>query len=130
MPRFAVLRRDDDAELFRLVAVPRFAVARFAVVPRFAVPRFAVPARFAVAERFAVAPRFAVVLRRDVPVLADEPVDFFRPVALLPLELRRVVFLPPFDDAFIDDGIGGVGLAGIGVGHTDPGSFCSDQSVP
>jgi hypothetical protein len=113
----------------RLAVLPRFAVARFAPPVRFVVARFAV-VRFAVPVRFAAPPRFAVVLRREVALFADAPVDFFRPVALLPLELRRVVLRPPFDDAFMDDGIGGVGLAGIGVGHTDPGSFCSDQSVP
>ena len=117
-----------DVELLRRVVVlrpPRFAVERFAV-ERFAVERFAVE-RFAVVLRRAV-PRFAVVLR---PALAEPPPDFLRPVARLPPLLRRVVRRPPSDDEpLIDEGMGGVGLDGIGVGHTEPGSFCSDQSVP
>jgi hypothetical protein len=91
---------------------PRFAVLRFAVVLRFDVLRFAVVFRRAVL-------RFAVVLR---------------PPLLLVLARRRVVFRPPplllADDALIGEGGGGVGLEGSGVGQTDPGSFCADQSVP
>jgi hypothetical protein len=39
---------------------------------------------------------------------------------------------PPVLDVepLIGEGGGGVGLAGIGVGQTEPGSFCADQSVP
>jgi hypothetical protein len=115
--RFAV-------ELRRRVVVlrpPRFAVVRFAVV------RFFV--RFAVV-RFAVV-RFAVVLRRVVERFA---VVFLRPALLRPvLARRRVVFWPPLPvdiEPLIGDGGGGVGLAGMGVGQTEPGSFCADQSVP
>jgi hypothetical protein len=116
--RFAVER---PAVLRRAVVLrpPRFAVLRLAVA-RLAVPRFAVP-------RFAVL-RFAVVLRRAVERFAV----VFRPRALV-LARRRTVFrppLPPDDDALIGDGGGGVGLDGIGVGQTEPGSFCADQSVP
>jgi hypothetical protein len=117
------------AELRRVVrfAVDRRAVLRRAVVlrpPRFAVVFFAVP-RLAVL-RFAV-PRFAVALRRGVARFAV----VFRPAALV-VALRRVVLRPaPLDDeALIGEGGGGVGLAGSGVGQTEPGSFCADQSVP
>jgi hypothetical protein len=34
------------------------------------------------------------------------------------------------DEPLIGDGGGGVGLDGNGVGQTEPGSFCADQSVP
>lgn len=119
-------------ELRRVVrfAVERLAVLRRAVVrpPRFAV-RFAVPRfgvlRFAVA-RFAVL-RLAVALRRGVERFAV----VFRPPAL-DVDLRRVVLRPlsPVIEPLIGEGGGGVGLEGIGVGQTDPGSFCADQSVP
>jgi hypothetical protein len=84
------------------LAVLRFAVLRFAVL------------RFAVALR-RVVERFAVVFR---PPLA--------------VALRRVVLRPaPLDDEpLIGEGGGGVGLDGSGVGQTEPGSFCADQSVP
>jgi hypothetical protein len=99
---------------------PPRAVVRLAV-PRFAVPRFAV-------LRFAV-PRVAVVLRRPVERLA---------VVLRPpvLARRRVVLRPappperPEVVPLIGEGGGGVGLDGMGVGQTEPGSFCADQSVP
>ncbi len=117
------------------LAVERRAVRRRAVVlrpPRFAVERFAVP-RFAVERfvvlRFAVL-RFAVVLRRPVERFA---VVFRPPALLLELARRRVVLrpLPPLDmDPLIGEGGGGVGLDGMGVGQTEPGSFCADQSVP
>jgi hypothetical protein len=114
--RFAVER---PAALRRAVVLrpPRFAVVRFAVA-RFAVLRFAV-------LRFAVL-RFAVALRRAVGRFAVA----FRPPALA--ARRRVVFrpAPPDADALIGDGGGGVGLDGSGVGQTEPGSFCADQSVP
>jgi hypothetical protein len=90
------------------LAVVFFAVLRLAV--RFAVARFAVALRRGVA-------RFAVV---------------FRPAALV-VDLRRVVFRPApldSDEPLIGEGGGGVGLDGIGVGQTEPGSFCADQSVP
>ena len=116
--RFAVER----PAVFRRAVVlrpPRFAVVRFAVVLRLAVLRFAV-------LRFAVV-RFAVVLRRAVGRFAA----VFRP-AVLELARRRVVLRPPplDDEPLIGEGGGGVGLAGIGVGQTEPGSFCVDQSVP
>jgi hypothetical protein len=38
--------------------------------------------------------------------------------------------VPLDDEALIGEGGGGVGLDGSGVGHTEPGSFCADQSVP
>ena len=115
--RFAVER----PALFRRAVVlrpPRFAVVRFAV-PRLAVVRLAVP-------RFVVL-RFAVVLRRLVVRFAV----LFRPPALV-LARRRVVLrpLPPDADPLIGEGGGGVGLDGSGVGQTEPGSFCADQSVP
>jgi hypothetical protein len=105
--RPAVLRR---AAVFR---PPRLAVAFFAVL-RFAVLRLAVV-------------RFAVALRRGVARLAA----VFRPPELA-VALRRVVLRPaPLDVApLIGEGGGGVGLAGMGVGQTEPGSFCADQSVP
>ena len=116
------------AELRRVVrfAVVRFAVERPAVLRRAVVlrpPRFAV-VRFAVL-RFAVL-RFAVALRRGVARFAV----VLRP--LLVAALRRVVLRPPapVDEALIGEGGGGVGLAGNGVGQTEPGSFCADQSVP
>jgi hypothetical protein len=115
--RFAVER---PAVLRRAVVLrpPRFAVVRLAVA-RFAVPRFAV-------VRFAV-PRFAVVLRRAVERFAV----VFRPPALVLARRRTVLRPPPADDeALIGDGGGGVGLDGSGVGQTEPGSFCVDQSVP
>ena len=105
----------------------RFAVERPAlrrrVVFRFAVLRLAV-LRFAV-FRLAVL-RFAVVLRRAVERFAV----VFRPA--LVLARRRVVLRPPplDDEPLIGEGGGGVGLAGSGVGQTEPGSFCADQSVP
>jgi hypothetical protein len=109
-------------------AVERPAVRRRVAVFRFAFPRFAV-LRLAV-ERFAVlrlaVVRFAVVLRRAVERFAV----VFRPAALVVLR-RAVVLRPPLDDEpLIGEGGGGVGLAGIGVGQTEPGSFCADQSVP
>jgi len=118
------------AELRRVVrfAVERPVVFRRAVVlrpPRLAVVRFAVP-RLAVlrlaVERFAVV-RFAVAFRRVVERFA---------VVLLVVALRRVVLRPPplDDEPLIGEGGGGVGLAGSGVGQTEPGSFCADQSVP
>jgi hypothetical protein len=111
--RFAVER----PALRRRAVVFRFAVLRLAVV-RLAVPRFAV-------FRLAV-PRFAVVLRRAVGRFAV----VFRPA--LVLDRRRVVLRPPplDDEPLIGEGGGGVGLAGSGVGQTEPGSFCADQSVP
>ena len=116
------------AELRRVVrfAVERPAVLRRAVVlrpPRFAVVFFAV-LRFAVL-RFAVL-RFAVALRRGVARFAV----VFRPA--LVAALRRVVLRPASldDEALIGEGGGGVGLDGSGVGQTEPGSFCADQSVP
>ena len=112
MLRFAVER---PVVLRRAVVLrpPRFAVVRFAVL-RLAVLRFAV-LPFAVAFRRGVA-RFAVV---------------FRPPALV-LARRRVVLRPPplDDEPLIGEGGGGVGLDGSGVGQTEPGSFCADQSVP
>ncbi|HEY7623949.1 MAG TPA: hypothetical protein VIA63_02870 [Candidatus Limnocylindria bacterium] len=112
-------------------AVERPDVRRRAVVlrpPRFAVERFAV-ARFAVL-RFAVVFRFAVVLRRAVVRFAV----VFRPPLRLVLARRRAVLRPPpllLDiEPLIGEGGGGVGLDGIGVGQTEPGSFCADQSVP
>lgn len=110
-------------------AVERPAVRRRVVVFRFAVPRFAV-LRFAVA-RFAVlrlaVVRFAVVLRRAVGRFAV----VFRPAALVVLRRAVVLRPPPLDDEpLIGEGGGGVGLAGIGAGQTEPGSFCADQSVP
>jgi hypothetical protein len=97
----------------RVVALrpPRFAVARFAV-PRFAVFRLAV-LRFAVVLRLVVE-RFAVGFR---PLVAAR---------------RRVVLRPlPLDgEPLSGEGGGGVGLVGSGVGQTEPGSFCADQSVP
>jgi hypothetical protein len=126
------LRVDELRRVVRL-AVERPAVRRRVVVLRFAVPRLAVPRlavlRFAV-ERFAVlrlaVPRFAVVLRRAVERFAV----VFRPDALV--ARRRVVLRPPplDDEPLIGEGGGGVGLAGNGVGQTEPGSFCADQSVP
>jgi hypothetical protein len=76
--------------------------------------------------RFAVA-RFAVALRRGVARF----VVVFRPPALA-VALRRVVLRPPplDDEALIGAGGGGVGFDGSGVGQTEPGSFCADQSVP
>jgi hypothetical protein len=106
-------------------AVERVADRRRAVVfrpPRFAVARFAVP-------RLAVV-RFAVVLRRVVDRFA---VVFRPPVLRLVVARRRVVLRPPppLDiEPLIGEGGGGVGLDGIGVGQTEPGSFCADQSVP
>jgi hypothetical protein len=38
--------------------------------------------------------------------------------------------LPLDGEPLIGEGGGGVGLAGSGVGQTEPGSFCVDQSVP
>jgi len=107
-------------------AVERVEVLRRAVVlrpPRFAVVRFAV--RLAVV-RFAVL-RFAVAFRRGVARFAV----FLRPPALA-VALRRVVLRPPplGAEALIGEGGGGVGFAGSGVGQTEPGSFCADQSVP
>ena len=100
-------------------AVERPAVRRRVAVFRFAVPRFAVP-------RFAVL-RFAVVLRRAVGRFAV----LFRPAVLVVLRRAVVLRPPPLDDEpLIGEGGGGVGLAGIGVGQTEPGSFCADQSVP
>jgi hypothetical protein len=117
--RFAVER----PAVRRRVVVFRFAVPRFAV-PRFAVLRFAV-ARFA-GLRLAVV-RFAVVLRRAVGRFAV----VFRPAALVVLRRAVVLRPPPLDDEpLIGEGGGGVGLAGSGVGQTEPGSFCADQSVP
>jgi hypothetical protein len=117
--RFAVER----PAVRRRVVVFRFAVPRFAVV-RFAVLRFAV-ARFA-GLRLAVV-RFAVVLRRAVGRFAV----VFRPAALVVLRRAVVLRPPPLDDEpLIGEGGGGVGLAGSGVGQTEPGSFCADQSVP
>jgi hypothetical protein len=109
--RFAVER----PAVFRRAVVlrpPRLAVLRFAVL-RFAVVRFAV-LRLAVALR-RVVERFAVVFRLALVVA-----------------LRRVVLRPPplDDEPLIGEGGGGVGLAGSGVGQTEPGSFCADQSVP
>ena len=108
-------------------AVERPALRRRAVVlrpPRFAVLRLAVP-RFAVL-RLAVL-RFAVVLRLVVERFAV----VFRPAALVAARLRVVLRPPPLDDEpLIGEGGGGVGLAGSGVGQTEPGSFCADQSVP
>jgi len=110
------------------LAVERPALLRRAVVlrpARFAVVRFAV-LRFAVL-RLAVL-RFAVVLRRVVERFA---VVFFRFPALVAARRRVVLRPPPLDIApLIGEGGGGVGLAGNGVGQTEPGSFCSDQSVP
>jgi len=105
--------RDEEARR-RLVAF-RAAVFR---PPRFAVDFFAV-------ERRAV-PRLAVVRLR--PAVRRVPEDFFFAV-----ERRRVVRFAPPDEAappLSGAGGGGVGLEGIGVGHTEPGSFCADQSVP
>jgi hypothetical protein len=119
------LRVDELRRVVRF-AVERPALLRRAValrVPRFAVVRFAV-------LRFAVL-RFAVVLRRPVERLA---VVFRAPAALAVVARRRVVLRPPpripVDEPLIGEGGGGVGLDGIGVGQTDPGSFCADQSVP
>jgi hypothetical protein len=71
--------------------------------------------------------RFAVVLRRAVERFAV----VFRPAALVVLRRAVVLRPPPLDDEpLIGEGGGGVGLAGIGVGQTEPGSFCADQSVP
>lgn len=106
--RFAVDRRRVG-----VLRPPRLAVARLAVfllaVVRFAVPRLAVVFRLLVV-------RFAVV---------------FRPLPLV-VARRRVVLRPllPDDEPLIGEGGGGVGLEGIGVGQTEPGSFCADQSVP
>ena len=78
--------------------------------------------------RFAVV-RFAVVLRRAVDRLAV----VLRPLLVFAVERRRVVFFlpPPIPDfPLMGEGGGGVGLEGIGVGQTEPGSFCADQSVP
>ena len=111
----------------RRVAVERPAVLRRAVVlrpPRFAVVFFFAVLRLAVL-RFAVV-RFAVAFRRGVARFA----------AVLPPELavalRRVVLRPAVldDEPLIGEGGGGVGLDGSGVGQTEPGSFCADQSVP
>ena len=77
------------------------------------------------AQRVAVV-RFAVVLRRAVERFAV----VFRPALVV---LRRAVVLrtAPLDgEPLIGEGGGGVGLAGSGVGQTEPGSFCADQSVP
>src|SRR5207247_4168431 len=110
--RFAVLRRP--------VVLRRAGVLRRVVVlrPRLAVLRLAVV-------------RLAVALRRPV----DRFVVVLRPlVAFLAVVRRRVVlFRPPpmlDDEPLIGDGGGGVGLVGSGVGQTEPGSFCADQSVP
>ena len=113
VPRFAVERRADADELFRRAVVlrpPRDVLARFAVVLRRVVERFAVV--------FRPAPRAGVL--------------FFRPDDERPPLERRVVLRPPppEDEPLIGDGAGGVGLAGCGVGQTEPGSFCADQSVP
>src|SRR6267378_508414 len=104
-------------------AVERPALRRRVVVFRFAVLRL-VALRFAV-FRLAV-PRFAVVLRRAV----ERFTVAFRPA--LVVARRRVVLRPPppDDEPLIGEGGGGVGLAGSGVGQTEPGSFCADQSVP
>ena len=104
----------------------RFAVERADVLRRAVVLR---PPRFAVvlfAVRLAVV-RFAVALRRGVARFAV----FLRPLALA-VVLRRVVLRPaPVGaEALIGEGGGGVGFAGSGVGQTEPGSFCADQSVP
>ena len=110
--RFAV---DRPALLRRAVVLrpPRFAVLPF-LVARFAVLRLAV-LRFAVALR-RVVERFAVV---------------FRPPALVAARRRVVLRPPPLGvEPLIGEGGGGVGLDGIGVGQTEPGSFCADQSVP
>jgi hypothetical protein len=116
-------------ELRRVVrfAVDRLAVLRRAVVlrpPRFAVVFFAV-LRLAVL-RLAVL-RFAVALRRGVARFAV----VFRPAELV-VALRRVVLRPLSldEEPLIGEGGGGVGLDGSGVGQTEPGSFCADQSVP
>src|SRR5207245_1278596 len=110
--RFAVLRR--PVVLRRAVVLRRVVVLR----PRLAVLRLAVV-------------RLAVALRRPV----DRFVVVLRPlVAFLAVVRRRVVlFRPPpmlDDEPLIGDGGGGVGLVGSGVGQTEPGSFCADQSVP
>ena len=116
--RFAVER---PAVLRRAVVLrpPRFAVVFFFAVLRLAVLRLAV-------LRFAVV-RFAVALRRGVARLAV----VFRPPELA-VALRRVVLRPAVldDEPLIGEGGGGVGLDGNGVGQTEPGSFCADQSVP
>ena len=113
-------------ELRRVARFPveRPALRRRTVIFRFAVPRLVV-LRFAV-FRLAVA-RFAVVLRR----VAERFAVVFRLPALV-LARRRVVLRPPPLDPelLIGEGGGGVGLAGSGVGQTEPGSFCADQSVP
>ncbi len=115
--RFAVER---PVVLRRAVVLrpPRFAVVRFAVA-RLAVARFAV-------LRFAVV-RFAVAFFRGVARLAV----VFPPPALVVARRRVVLRAPSLDDEpLIGEGGGGVGLDGIGVGQTEPGSFCADQSVP
>jgi hypothetical protein len=112
--------------------VVRFVVERPALLRRAVVlrpPRFAVVLFFAVA-RFAVlllaVLRFAVVLRRAVERFAV----VFRP-ALELARLRVVLRPPPLDiEPLIGEGGGGAGLPGSGVGQTEPGSFCADQSVP
>jgi hypothetical protein len=109
--RFAVFRRELALVLRRVAA--------------FRPPRFVVPARFAaVLRRAVVRPEvarvfFAVVLRP--------------PAVFLAVARRRVVLRapPPVPDVPLSgDGGGGVGVPGIGVGQTEPGSFCADQSVP
>ena len=114
--------------VLRRFAIERPAVLRRAVVlrpPRFAVVFFFAVLRLAVL-RFAVV-RFAVALRRGVARLAA----VFRPPELA-VALRRVVLRPAVldDEPLIGDGGGGVGLDGNGVGQTEQGSFCADQSVP
>ena len=75
-------------------------------------------------ERRAVA-RLAVLRFRPVARFA---VAFF----FFAVERRRVVrFMPPDDEPLLSGaGGGGVGLAGMGVGQTEPGSFSADQSLP
>jgi hypothetical protein len=117
----------DEARRVLRLAVERPVLFRRAVVLR--VARFVV-LRLAV-DRFAVLRLAVVVLRRPVERLA---VVLRPPPALPVVERRRVVFRPPplipAVEPLIGDGGGGVGLEGIGVGQTEPGSFCADQSVP
>ena len=81
-------------------------------------------------SRFAVCV-LAVVRLRRLRRAVERFAVVFRPAALVVLRRAVVLRPPPLDDEpLIGEGGGGVGLAGSGVGQTEPGSFCADQSVP
>jgi len=109
--------------------VPRFAVARRPVARRAVVLR-AVVRRAVVLRPLRAVRLFAGALRRAVARFA---VALPRLALVLVVERGRVVFFMPPPRAaepLIDEGGWGVGLAGIAVGQTEPGSLCADHSLP